>query len=69
MTRQECERKVLDLMEKIRDTIYQYSPEIKSCSLGISEESLWAFKLEEDENGEPIRGKYLLDAFRTFEEG
>lgn len=69
MTREECEKKILDQMEEIRNTIMTYDPEIKACFLTICGNAVWAYKLREDENGEPIQGDYLIDAFRTIEGG
>lgn len=67
MTRKECENKILDLLSEIRSVISAYNPEIKSCWMAINGDAVWAYKLREDKNGEPIQGEYLIDAFRKIE--
>lgn len=69
MTRQECEQKILDLIDQIRSTIHQYNPEIKQCNMCFINNYSTAFALEHDEKGESIVGNYLLNATKFDEEG
>lgn len=69
MTRQECEQKILDLIDQIRITVHKYNPEIRSCNMCFIENYSTAFSLEQDEKGEAIEGHYLLNALKFDEEG
>ena len=58
MTREECEHKVLDLLEQIKDVCEEYHPGMLVC-MGVSSGNRWsAFALSDEDEG---KRRYLLD--------
>ena len=54
-------------MDEIRCVLNEYDPKLDDCVVGFSEDLSYVYKLEEDENGNLLFGKYLLDAVRRAE--
>ena len=65
MTRQECENKIMEKLEEIKDIADAYIKDIGMLNIGVGtvygKKYLSVFALERDQYGEPIEGKYLLD--------
>ena len=60
MTREECEKRIGELLKEIRDTVKEFNPEITILNMACGDNYSWAFSIDH-ENSTDYHQAYFLD--------